>query len=266
MAQSFIEYIKESEELLEAVVPEMHKFFNRQEIQEIGKKLSKLGISMQSSDIQAWGAKGFRLKAAKEHRVHILKIKNTRGYVMLYYVNARSADIIDNTTGLELSNAKEAYAKADQVFTFNTVVDTKKIREQRWNNAHNFMDPLVRNQNSREMRLDNLKYYKNRANISKEYAKTLVRDLARVGVWMVNPRVEDGEFYADEMSAMDMGKYVHRELVQSALEGRPRLKILIKRQDFHDADAIKSLINELNYCLQTDEALRKIDLRKLETK
>lgn len=258
MAKSFIEYMQESEELLEAVHPEMYDMFTRVEIQELGRKLSKLGLSLQNSEVQPWGPKGFKLKHAKEHRLHIVKIKGRAGYVILYYVNARSADIVDNTTGYDFSNSKEVYSRAEKVFSFNTAVDTNKLRDQRWANKFDFVDPLVRNQATREDRLQVLKNKKNNT-----YAKQLVDNLKRHGIRMVNPRVEGGVFYADELGIANLGKYVHKDIVQVGMKERPMLKITINKP-LTGSGSIDSLISELQDVLDAAEALDSISFNELK--
>lgn len=257
--QSFTDYIKESEELLEAVHPEMHEMFTRSEIQELGNKLSKLGLSLQDSEVQPWGPKGFKLKHAKEHHLHIVKVKGSRGYVILYYVNARSADIIDNTTGHEFSNFKEVYEKAEKIFSFSTAVDTKRLRIQRADNKFIYNDPLLRNQRARDKRLQELRAKKEK----NSYADEVMQELKRYGIGIKGLRVEEGVFYVDEMRVANLSRYITKEIIQVGLQERPTLKVTVSTKGFTGSTDIGRLINELEDALKAAEALDSIDRRKL---
>ena len=260
--QSFTDYIKESEELLEAVHPEMHEMFTRSEIHELGNKLSKLGLSLQDSEVQPWGPKGFKLKHAKEHHLHIVKVKGSRGYVILYYVNPRSADIIDNTTMHEFSNSKEVYAKAEKVFSFNTAVDTKKIREQRWETrvSATAEDPLNINRKLRGQRLQDLKA----RNANKGKAEAIVKNLlTNYGIKLTGLRVEEGSFIIDAMSVANLSRYITKEIIQTGLRDRPTLKLIVKNKGYTGAHEIKALINELQDALEAAEALDNLDPKQL---
>lgn len=257
--QSFTDYIKESEELLEAVHPEMYEMFTKSEIHELGNKLSKLGLSLQNSEVQPWGPKGFKLKHAKEHHLHIVKVKGSRGYVILYYVNARSADIIDNTTGHEFSNFKEVYEKAEKIFSFNTAVDTKRLRIQRADNKFIYNDPLLRNQRARDKRLEELRAKKEK----KSYADEVMQELKRYGIGIKGLRVEEGVFYVDEMRVANLSRYITKEIIQVGLQERPTLKVTVSTKGFTGSTDIGRLINELEDALKAAEALDSIDRRKL---
>lgn len=265
--QSFIEYIdycntKETEmisQLDEAVHNEMREVFKTADIQDFGRKLSRLGISLQDSEVQPWGPKGFKLSKAKEHKVHIVKVKNTPGYVMLYYVNARSADIIENTTGVKFENAKEVYAQAQKVFTFNTSVDTQVIRRQRWENNFNYFDPLKRNQATRDRRLQELKAKK----AKDSYADTVMQELKQYGIGIKGLRVVEGVFYVDEMRVANLSRYITKEIIQVGLQDRPTLKITVNAKPFTGSTDIERLIHELEDALKAAEALDNIDKRKL---
>lgn len=257
--QSFTDYIKESEELLEAVHPEMYEMFTKSEIHELGNKLSKLGLSLQNSEVQPWGPKGFKLKHAKEHHLHIVKVKGSRGYVILYYVNARSADIIDNTTGHEFSNFKEVYEKAEKIFSFNTAVDTKRLRIQRADNKFIYNDPLLRNQKARDRRLEELRAKKEK----KSYADEVMQELKRYGIGIKGLRVEEGVFYVDEMRVANLSRYITKEIIQVGLQERPTLKVTVSTKGFTGSTDIGRLINELEDALKAAEALDSIDRRKL---
>ena len=258
--QSFTDYIKESEELLEAVHPEMYEIFTRVEIQELGRKLARLGVSMQNSEIQPWGPKGFKLKVTKEHRVHIVKIKGYAGYVMLYYVNARSADIIDNTTGIDFKNSKEVYARAQKVFTFNTVVDTKKLLDQRWISKYGFIDPLKRNQNTREDRLEQLKADK----AKKSYAFAVMRNLAEYyKIKIEGLKAENGKCYYDSAEVTKKFKHILPEIIHIGLQEKPVIKISLKDRSITGRDEIVALIDELQDLVRPAEALENLDIKKL---
>lgn len=267
MVKSFVEYMQESEELLEAVHPEMHEVFTRSEIQELGNKLSKLGLSLQDSEVQPWGPKGFKLKHAKEHHLHIVKVKGSRGYVILYYVNARSADIIDNTTGHEFSNFKEVYEKAEKIFSFNTAVDTKRLRIQRADNKFIYNDPLLRNKRVRDKhlqtfidkRLEELRAKK----VKKSYADEVMQELKRYGIGIKGLRVEEGVFYVDEMRVANLSRYITKEIIQVGLQERPTLKVTVSTKGFTGSTDIRRLINELEDALKAAEALDSIDRTKL---
>lgn len=270
MLKSFAEYLKEEkepvleeiEDLTEAVVPEMKKFFKTNEIQDIGKKLASIGISMQSSEIQAWGPLGFRLKHAKEHKVHIVKVKNARGYVMLYYVNARSADIVQNTTGIEFANSKEVYQKAEQVFSFNSTVDVSRLRELRWENrvAATAEDPLNVNRKLRGQRLQDLKAKK----ANKGKADAIVKKLlTNYGIKLTGLRVEEGSFVIDAMNVANLSRYITKEIIQTGLRDRPTLKLTVKSKGYTGAHEIRALISELQDALEAAEALDNLDPKQL---
>ena len=258
--QSFTDYIKESEQLLEAVHPEMYEIFTRVEIQELGRKLARLGVSMQNSEIQPWGPKGFKLKVTKEHRVHIVKIKGYAGYVMLYYVNARSADIIDNTTGIDFKNSKEVYTRAQKVFTFNTVVDTKKLLDQRWINKYGFIDPLKRNQQTREDRLESLKKQK----AKDSYAYKAMQNLKEYfGIKIEGLSAENGVCHFDSAEVTKKFKYINAEIIQVGLKEKPMLKITLKERSVTGRDEISDLIEELQSLTRSAMALENLDISKL---
>lgn len=260
MQKSFVEYMKECEQLNEAVHPEMHDMFSRTEIQELGKKLSKLGLSLQNSEVQPWGPKGFKLKHAKEHHLHIVKVKGVRGYVLLYYVNARSADIIDNTTPIRFTNAKDVYAEAEKVFTFNTAVDTSKLRDQRWVNKYGWTDPLKRNQNTREDRLDQLKADK----AKKNYAFAVMRNLAEYyKIKIEGLKAENGKCYYDNAEVTKKFKHILPEIIQIGLQEKPAIKISLKDRSITGRNEIVALIDELQDLVRPAEALENLDIKKL---
>lgn len=260
MAKSFIEYMQESEELLEAVHPEMYDMFTRVEIQELGRKLSKLGLSLQNSEVQPWGPKGFKLKHAQEHRLHIVKIKGRAGYVILYYVNARSADIVDNTTGYDFSNSKEVYAKAEKVFSFNTAVDTKKLLDQRWVNKYGWTDPLVRNQVTRDDRLIDLKKQKAKDN----YAYKAMQNLKEYfGIKIEGLHAENGVCHFDSAEVTKNFKHINAEIIQVGLKEKPMMKITLKEKAVTGREEINDLIDELQNITRAAMALENLDISKL---
>lgn len=270
MLKSFAEYLKEekepvleeTEDLTEAVVPEMKKFFSSKEIQDIGRKLSSLNISMQNSEIQAWGPKGFRLKHAKAHKLHFVKIWGTPGYVMLYYVNARSADIVHNTTGIEFSDFKDVYKNAQQVFSFNTVTDISNLLSKRFDNlvASRSEDPLLRNQRTRDDRLYQLKRQKMRSN----YSYAVMNNLKEYfGIVMTGLRGENGTCRFEKAEFKKKFKHIIPTIIQVGLKGQPALKIALKERSVTGNTELNELINELQDLTRTAQALENLDIKKL---